>query len=143
MKIIDRIFRYFDIKGIKPTAFEKKIGLSNGYLGKMEKRNADIGEGILIKIIENCPDLNPEWLILGVGEMLRKQTSIDEFVQSDIEKKIEKDKRLTELLSMLTAKDKEIAKLNREIGGLEAELRILKKKIAQGPPDVGSVAAAG
>ncbi len=75
MKIIERIFKYLENKEIKPTAFEKKIGLSNGYLGKMYKRNADIGESIFKVIIENCPDINPAWLILGQGSMLKSKTT--------------------------------------------------------------------
>lgn len=70
MKIIDRVFQYLDYKRVKPTRFEKNIGLSNGYLGLQYRRKADLGEGIIIKIIENCRDMSPIWLILGKGEML-------------------------------------------------------------------------
>lgn len=35
----------------------------------MYARLSDVGEGVLLQIIENCPDLNPMWLILGRGEM--------------------------------------------------------------------------
>ncbi len=133
MKIIARIFKYFDTKGIKPTAFEKKIGLSNGYLGKMEKRNADIGESILIKIIENCPDINPEWLMLGTGNMIKKDDDNNKITNVGS----------IDLMTMIKEKDQEIAKLNREIGALGAEIVNLKKKLAQGPPDAGYVAATG
>lgn len=73
MKAINRLYKYIDYKGIKAIPFEKKIGLSNGYLGKQLKRSADLGEGILIKIIENCPDLSPEWLLIGEGSMLKNE----------------------------------------------------------------------
>lgn len=69
-KIINRIFQYLEFKGIPPTRLEKEIGLSNGYLGTQLKRNADIGESVLLKIIDNCRDLNYSWLILGKGEMI-------------------------------------------------------------------------
>ncbi|MEF9477559.1 hypothetical protein OWR28_07385 [Chryseobacterium sp. 1B4] len=70
MKAIERIYEYIDYKGIKAISFERSIGLSNGYLGKQLKRKADLGESILIKIIDNCPDINPLWLITGSGKML-------------------------------------------------------------------------
>lgn len=70
MKAIDRLYEYLDFKGMKATPFEAKAGLSNGYLGKQLKRNADLGESILLKIIENCLDLNPLWLLQGSGPML-------------------------------------------------------------------------
>lgn len=71
MKIIDRIYKYLDYKGIKAAPFEKQIGLSNGYLGKQKRRKADLGESIIIKIIDNCPDLDLTWLISGKGQMIK------------------------------------------------------------------------
>lgn len=73
MKIINRIYEYLEYKDIPPTKFEKDIGLSNGYLGVQRKRSADIGESVIIKIIDNCRDLSLEWLILGVGSMLKSK----------------------------------------------------------------------
>jgi hypothetical protein len=71
MNVIERLFQYFEFKDIKPTRFEKEVGLSNGYLGKQYRRNADIGTGILIKIIDFCPELSIEWLLFGNGEMIK------------------------------------------------------------------------
>ncbi|MFV0505779.1 MAG: helix-turn-helix transcriptional regulator [Bacteroidales bacterium] len=36
----------------------------------MKKRNASIGEDILNQILDNCPDINPTWLLTGKGDML-------------------------------------------------------------------------
>ena len=52
---------------------EKEMGLSNGYLGTQLKRNSDLGESAIVKIIDNCLDLNPQWLIMGKGQMLIDQ----------------------------------------------------------------------
>ncbi len=71
MKIITRIYEYIDFQEITVCNFERKMGISNGYLAKMKARNADIGEGILRKILENCPEISVEWLVTGRGEMLR------------------------------------------------------------------------
>lgn len=75
MKAIERLYNYFDYKHIKPTRFEKDNGLSNGYFGIQLKRNADIGSSILEIIINNCRDLNIEWLISGNGSMLNPLVS--------------------------------------------------------------------
>lgn len=72
MKAIERIYQYIDFEKIKIASFEKSCGISNGYLAKMLKRNADIGESILIQILENCPNISPEWLLTGHGAMLRR-----------------------------------------------------------------------
>lgn len=73
MKAINRVIQYIDNKGINNSLFEKKCGLSNGYLGTQLKRNADLGEGVLNKILDNCLDISPEWLLTGRGEMLKSE----------------------------------------------------------------------
>lgn len=73
MKAINRVIHYIDNKGIKNSSFEKMCGLSNGYLGTQLKRNADLGEGVLNKILDNCLDVSPEWLLTGRGEMLKNE----------------------------------------------------------------------
>ncbi len=73
MKAIDRLFQYIDVKGLKPTRFEKEVGLSNGYLRTQEKRNADLGESVLLKILDYCLDIEPMWLLSGKGKMLRSE----------------------------------------------------------------------
>lgn len=105
MKIINRLIEYLENKGVKPTKFEKEIGLSNGYLGKQRERNADFGESIIRKIIDNSPELNIEWLITGKGAMLKslKEDDIDN-----------EDKRL--LIDFLK---KENAELKKEIERLK------------------------
>jgi len=75
MKAIDRIYQYIDYKEVSPKSFEERAELSNGYLGKQRKRNADLGESILLRILENCPEINPEWLLTGKGEMLKESNS--------------------------------------------------------------------
>jgi len=72
MKAINRLYQYFDYKKIKPTRLEKESGLSNGYLGIQLKREADLGSGVIEKIVNNCRDLDIEWLITGRGKMLHE-----------------------------------------------------------------------
>nr|DAU53011.1 MAG TPA: hypothetical protein [Caudoviricetes sp.] len=72
MKAIERLYQYLEFKELKPTYLEKEIGLSNGYIGVQKKRNADMGEGILLKILDYCRDMDPVWLLTGKGDMLIK-----------------------------------------------------------------------
>lgn len=83
MKIIDRLYQFLDYKGVKPTNFEKEIGLSNGYLSVQKKRSADVGEGVIIKIIENCRDISLSWLITGEGDMLNGEVDQKKFESDD------------------------------------------------------------
>jgi hypothetical protein len=83
-KVIDRLYIYFGSKKIKPTYFEKQTGISNGYFGTQHKRGADVGEKIIVKIIENCQDINPEWLLTGNGSMLRESIDNKKSVRQSI-----------------------------------------------------------
>lgn len=71
MKAIGRIFQYLEYKGITAAAFERENLLSNGYLTTQKRRDSDLGETIILRIMSNCPDMNIEWLITGKGEMLK------------------------------------------------------------------------
>jgi repressor LexA len=83
MKAIERVLKIIDYQGLNNSSFEKKISVSNGYIAKQMNRNADLGEGVLLKILENSPDINPEWLLTGKGPMLKvPKNVIDEIVSS-------------------------------------------------------------
>lgn len=83
MKAIERLYKYLDFKGVKPVRFEKTIGLSNGYLGKQLKRKGGLGEDIINTIVNNCSDLNIEWLITGGGTMLKDTQKSEEYSFSE------------------------------------------------------------
>ena len=73
MKAIERIKQYIDYKGLNNRVFELENGLSNGYIATQLKRNADLGESVLNKILDNCLDINVEWLLTGKGVMLKPE----------------------------------------------------------------------
>ena len=73
MRAIDRIYKYIEYKEVSIAEFERLNSISNGYLSKMKRRSAGVGEDIMNSILENCPDLSAEWLLTGNGEMLRSE----------------------------------------------------------------------
>lgn len=126
MKIIERLYQYFDYKEIKPSAFEKKIGLSNGYLSIQKKRNADLGETIISKITENCQDLSPMWLFLGEGDMLK---SDEKQLPNHNSNGGESNRRVVELYEENRKLYKKIMQLQEEKQELEKENKKLEKEI--------------
>ncbi|MEL6537902.1 MAG: hypothetical protein AAFQ98_20950 [Bacteroidota bacterium] len=64
-----RFQRYFLFKGWTKAEASQKVGFDVGYINRtMEGINfqSDFLQAILL----HCPDLNPQWLIAGSGEML-------------------------------------------------------------------------
>lgn len=90
MKVINRILEYRNYKRFTNTALEKSIGIGNGYLSKTEKRNGDVGTDIVIKLIEVHNEINLEWLMTGIGSMLK----IHETNYSEKLKACEEDKAM-------------------------------------------------
>lgn len=64
--IVDRLLKIIELKGINKSRFYKETGLSNGFLDKVR----DIGVSKIEHILNVYPELNPNWLLTGKGEML-------------------------------------------------------------------------
>lgn len=62
----EKLIEYAEYKGYSIYKIEKIIGVSNGSL----KSGKDFGVDKLLKIRDNCPDLNMDWLIFNEGEMI-------------------------------------------------------------------------
>lgn len=78
MSIQERISQFIENKGVTPYKFCKDVGFSMGYL---DKRGA-IGTDKYLKIIEHYPELNPEWLLTGKGEMLKNDIPVTKAIKS-------------------------------------------------------------
>jgi hypothetical protein len=134
MKIIERLYEYLDFKKIKPAAFERAAGISNGYLSKQFSRKADIGEGILIQILEYCPDISIHWLLLGVKPMLKADVNNSESSSTYL------NARIQILTQLLCDKEEKIDRLNQDIGKLLQQLegfRNIQEKNAANALDAG------
>lgn len=114
MKAIDRIYQYFDYKNIKPTRFEKDFGFSNGYFGTQLRRKADLGESVLLKIIENCLEIDVEWLITGNGSML-KENDVSTVNEPQSTYETDKDEIIALLKGRIADKEEIIERLKTEL----------------------------
>jgi hypothetical protein len=68
MSVKLRVKAFCDHKDINVRQFEKSIGASNGYVNSISK---SIGLEKLNAIVENHSTLSIEWLLTGVGRMIK------------------------------------------------------------------------
>lgn len=72
--LIKRIGEFIDFKGTNTFAFEKSIGVANCTIRKkLESGIGDIKADTIRAILEKYPELSPDWLLLGQGQMLRQE----------------------------------------------------------------------
>jgi len=64
--VVDRILKIIQFRGINKSKFYKETGLSNGFLDKVK----DVGVSKIEDILKSYPEINPNWLVTGKGEML-------------------------------------------------------------------------
>ena len=128
-KVKDRLSAFIEYLGLSTSSFEKRCGLSNGYVRNIK---GNLGGKKLEDILNEFPQLNRNWLLFGEGSMLKdsenqpqnvtivqpeEQGMIDklfflvESQRKDIETLIQlvknKDEKIEELLDELSARKKE------------------------------------
>jgi transcriptional regulator with XRE-family HTH domain len=77
----ERIIEFIRFKNISQKAFEKEVGLSNGYVNNIRR---SIQPDKLQKIALQYPDLNTGWLMTGEGEMIRNNQQIGDITSSTV-----------------------------------------------------------
>jgi len=68
--VIERIRQIIENKRLSERYFCREIGVSNGFLNKVN----DVGSDKLNKILYRYPEINPIWLLTGNGSMLVTNT---------------------------------------------------------------------
>ena len=103
--ILDRIEQFAENQGVKIGAFEKKIGASKGVLSRAIAQKTDIQAKWLVKIVENYPQIDANWLLTGEGSMFRSPAVMNEAPPPDrdkyiqlLESKIEDQQKIIDLL---------------------------------------------
>jgi len=136
---LEIISKIADNEGVTITKLERDLGASKGVFSRALSNNTDIQSKWILKIIEYLPEINPDWLLTGRGEMLRKNntnninsvvdhnnidvgnsnvTSEDSNIKvsnNDISSLVEQQKELTEILKtaqeQLSEVQKQVSKL--------------------------------
>ena len=70
--INDRIMMFIEAEGFKLSEFADKLGIPRSRMTHIKKKRNKPNIEFIIKLLETFPNLNPEWLLLGVGSMYKK-----------------------------------------------------------------------
>ena len=122
----ERLIEFIDYLGIEKSVFERRCGLSNGFV---DKAGDNTRTSSLDKISNTFPELNVTWLRTGTGEMLTnekiKKDTNDvgnvpyEFVQQLFDERKKHDEKEMELL----AQNRDLIELlKNKIGNIEKTL---------------------
>lgn len=68
----ERLEAYLQAKKISKSEFGRSVGVSSAYVSAIKR---SIDKDKLLKMREVYPDLNQDWLIYGVGDMIIGQNS--------------------------------------------------------------------
>jgi phage repressor protein C with HTH and peptisase S24 domain len=69
--IKERVLQITDLKGISKEKFFNELGVTYGNFKGKAKEKA-LSSDVLAKIVSINPDINPEWLLTGKGDMLKE-----------------------------------------------------------------------
>ena len=134
IRVKERFNEFIAQSGLSVAAFEKKCGLSNGYVRNFK---GNFGIAKLEDILSAFPLLNKEWLLYGNGNMLldsESQPQNPTVEQPEDRGMIEKMLLLVEsqrkdietLIELVKKKDEKIAELVQENMELNNEISRLK-----------------
>lgn len=110
----ERILQYLDYKGEKKSDFYKNTGISNGILSQSN----GLSEDNLLKFLNYYRDINPNWLLTGIGPMISAQKDHKTTVTTNAS---------PDIISFLREKDDKITSLSLEIYQLKCQVEKLKK----------------
>lgn len=79
----ERLSEFMSFKGINNNALTVAAGLSVGLIGKAITNNSGINSSSIEKILHAYPEINVEWLLTGIGNMLKSDSAIPKEINSD------------------------------------------------------------
>ena len=120
MTIKEKILSYLEATGKVKADFYKAIGASPSNF-KGAGKNSALSSDKIAEILKLYPDLSPDWLLNGVGDMLRSATPSE----APAPPPTLEDK----LLTMLTDREQTIRRQAEEIGRLREQLEQARRDI--------------
>ena len=123
-----RILQFIDNQKIAKEKFCTQVGIDSSNLRGITLES-DPNARIIAKILTEFPELSPDWLLIGKGEMLRSEQKYDTPAEiASLEAKVMKNEKgrqcreLTECERKLREREEYIICLHEKISKMQQEL---------------------
>ncbi len=93
--IAERILALMKVSGLTSGAFAERVGIQKGAVTHLTTGRNNPSFDVIVKILNAFPQLSPDWLLLGTGDMWRQQQESTNEVSSIDSQKDPKNKVLT------------------------------------------------
>lgn len=132
MTVKNRVKAYCETIHMTVSAFEKSIGVANGYVNSISK---SIGIDKVSLILEKYPNINIEWLLTGRGEMLKTKHTLESPIpnnepipnnkdnNNEVPKQDSSTSFIDKLFAIINDKENTIREQAEEIGRLKEQIR--------------------
>jgi len=88
--MIDRIKQIIEYYKLSPASFAEQIGINRSNLTHLFSGRNQPSLDLAKKILHNYPEIKTEWLIMGVGEMMRGEA------EKELDNKIKNERKIYE-----------------------------------------------
>ncbi|MCD8286212.1 MAG: hypothetical protein LUD50_03180 [Clostridia bacterium] len=104
-----RAYKFIEAKGLSVAEFERRCGLSNGYVKGMRK---NFGDEKLVDVLRAFPELNRDWLLYGEGDMIRSSgDNVINSIGDNNRNTVNRHDTTDKFIGLLQKKDEQIDRL--------------------------------
>lgn len=126
MTIKERVLHIAKQKGLQKVSFFQDLGISYANFKGPQKRSA-LSSDTLVTILQRYPDVDPVWLLMGEGTMMRTSVTRPEQGDGSVESNQKGEPLHAALQQAVSAQEKTITLLEQQVSLLEQELRACRK----------------
>lgn len=117
-EIINRLKLFFDSTGLPQSRISLQIGLTQRMTANILKGNGKLDFTVLLSISTGFPELNLNWLMRGIGDMIINQKSNS----AELERINKLVNTIATLQDTIDAKSESIATLSERVKQLELQI---------------------
>lgn len=103
----DRLLALMKAESLSPSQFADELSIQRSAVSHLISGRNLPSYDVLVRILNRFPDVNPEWLLLGKGEMYRKPQTGTLFEHPVHPGETNKDSKQTEVIRAVHSSDPE------------------------------------